>query len=265
MQFIRKQLPDGRNFLYVWFSAMFTRIDLMLISNAGGNNLETIAQNIQNEILRIETFANKFNPKSELCFINRLAGMQEVIVSEEMMHILALCEIYKEKTLGYFDISAGSEIPVLKEKYFLDKEKSTVKFADQNVKIDLSGFIKGYALGKVAEILNIENISDALINIGNSSVFAKGNHPYGDGWKIQVPLTQAECVLYDECLTTSGNSKDRKWPVLMPDSGKPGTKELPVSVITTDGAEGEAVSTAAFLAKESELAQILSNFNSRII
>ena len=265
MQFSHKTLPDGRNFLYAWFSAMFTRIDLIIIRNSCDSELEKIARKIENEVLRIETFANKFNPESELSLINRLAGVQEVAISDEMMQILQECNNYHQKTLGYFDITAGSDTYILHEKYLLDNEKTTVKFADSNVKLDLSGFIKGYALRKVIEILNNEEIADALINIGNSSVFAKGNHPFGDGWKIEVPDTQTECVLHNECLTTSGNRSDTKWPVVVPDSGLPGTKSSAASVITTDGAEGEALSTAIYLAKENEVALILKKFNARML
>jgi len=265
MQFSHKKLPDGRNFLYAWFSAMFTRIDLIMITNACEHDLEKIAKRVENEVVRIETFANVFNPESELSHINRLASTQEVVISKELMQILAECKSYNHKTLGYFDITAGSETYVLREKYFLNKEKSTVKFAVANVKLDLSGLIKGYALRKVIEILNNEKIADALINVGNSSVGAKGNHPFGQGWKIQVPDTQTECVLRNECLTTSGNRQDTKWPVLMPDSGLPGTKSLAASVITTDGAEGEALSTAIYLAKENEVALILKKFNARML
>ena len=265
MQFSHKTLPDGRNFLYAWFSAMFTRIDLIIIRNSCDSELEKIARKIENEVLRIETFANKFNPESELSLINRLAGVQEVAISDEMMQILQECNNYHQKTLGYFDITAGSDTYILHEKYLLDNEKTTVKFADSNVKLDLSGFIKGYALRKVIEILNNEEITDALINIGNSSVGAKGNHPFGEGWKIQVPDTQTECVLHNECLTTSGNRSDTKWPVVVPDSGLPGTKSSAASVITTDGAEGEALSTAIYLAKENEVALILKIFNARML
>lgn len=265
MQFSHKSLPDGRSFLYAWFGAMFTRIDLILIKNINGFHLEEFAKRMEAEVLRIEAFANKFNPDSELSFINRLAGAQEVVISDEMMLILQECKNYQQKTLGYFDITAGSETSFMHEKYLLNKEKSTVKFADANVKLDLSGFIKGYALRKVIEIINIEEIADALINIGNSSVAAKGNHPFGEGWKIQVPDTQAECVLHNECLTTSGNRQDTKWPVVMPHSGLAGTKSAAASVITTDGAEGEALSIAIYLANENEVKMILEKFDARVI
>lgn len=265
MQFSHKTLPDGRNFLYAWFSAMFTRIDLIMIRNACKHDLECIAKKVENEVVRIESFANKFDPESELSLINHLAGVQEMAVSDEMMKILQECKNYHQKTLGYFDITAGTDTYILREKFFLNKEKSTVKFAVDSVKLDLSGFIKGYALRKVIEILNNEEVADALINVGNSSVGAKGNHPFGEGWKIQVPDTRAECVLHNECLTTSGNRQDTKWPVLMPDSGLPGTRSSAASVITTDGAEGEALSTAIYLAKENEVALILKKFNARML
>ncbi len=58
---------------------------------------------------------------------------------------------------------------------------------------------KGYALETIKSILNECVIENALINMGNSSVLALGNHPVGTGWKVN------NILLHNECLTTSGN------------------------------------------------------------
>lgn len=61
--------------------------------------------------------------------------------------------------------------------------------------INLSGFLKGYALEKIRELLQQYEIENALVNMGNSSVLALGHHPLADGWKVnfgQSAVTQAK-------------------------------------------------------------------------
>ncbi len=49
------------------------------------------------------------------------------------------------------------------------------------VTINLSGFLKGYALEKTRKLLQHYEVKDALINMGNSSVLLFGHHPLA-GW-----------------------------------------------------------------------------------
>ena len=65
-------------------------------------------------------------------------------------------------------------------------EAQSVFFQQAGTTINLSGFLKGYALDKIREILKVHIIANALINMGNSSVLALGNHPVGTGWKVSL-------------------------------------------------------------------------------
>jgi hypothetical protein len=47
MQFSHKTLPDGRNFLYAWFSAMFTRIDLIIIKKVSEDELVELLKELK--------------------------------------------------------------------------------------------------------------------------------------------------------------------------------------------------------------------------
>ena len=102
-----------------------------------------------------------------------------------------------------------------------------------------------------------------MINIGNSSVLAKGNHPFGTGWKVSVPITGNECILLNECLTTSGNTEETKWPVINPKNGKVRRNKSSVSVITTCPAIGEVLSTVAYIATDNELDELLIAFDGK--
>ena len=267
MQYAQKTFSGNKILLYAWFQAMFTRVDLMLYDDIERQDLISIAHEIEKEIVRIESFTNRFDENSLLSHVNRNAYHESVKLTPELFKILADCQLYKEQTSGYFDIA--TQMAGLKQigvdEFVLDTENCSVKFLYSTVKLDLSGYIKGYALGSVIRLLKEKNIANALINIGNSSIFAMGNHPAGEGWKVAVPATNLECVLKNECLTTSGNSVDTKWPIINPLTGNAAEIKLPVSVITADPAIGEVLSKVANLAPEAELDLLLRKFNARLV
>lgn len=67
-----------------------------------------------------------------------------------------------------------------------DDERKTVRFDNDFIEIDLGGFGKGYALEKVKDILEKSPARSAFISFGESSIYAHGNHPAGDAWKIGI-------------------------------------------------------------------------------
>lgn len=253
--------------MYAWFPAMNTRVDLMIYTDAQREGLVEIAEKIKDEICRIESFANRFDANSELSSINTNGYSKEIFVSKELFQLLSECQFYNHQTLGYFDITVNSfhSFRAGAASISLNKEMQAVKFLHPDVQLDLSGFIKGYSLRAVSEILKTENIDNALINAGNSSILAMGNHPFGKGWKI-IPRQNnlaSECILFNECLTTSGNKEDTKWPVMNPLSGKRVDKNKNVSVITADPALGEVLSTALYVADKDEKELILKQFSAQ--
>jgi thiamine biosynthesis lipoprotein len=267
VQYSQKLFGDNNQLLYGWFSAMFTRVDIVIYDSATRKDLMGIVEKIEAEIARHESIGNRFDDKSELSIINRNAYPNEIPVSDELFSILSECLEYNQKSQGYFDITINSLNGFRNgtEAVKLNKQNQTIRFVHPDVRLDLSGFIKGYALRSAVGILKAENISNALVNLGNSSVYALGNHPYGEGWKVNIPGTNAECVLRNECLTTSGNEPGKQWPVKHPVTGEAPENKQPVSVITTDPAIGEAVSTAACLADITDLSTILKQFEAKIL
>lgn len=269
MQYSQKLFDENRKLLYAWFSAMFTRVDVLISTENSRDDLAFIAEQIKNEIERVEAFANQFDENSELSLINRSAFSNTIIVSAELFAIIAECHLYNINTLGYFDITVNSTNGCKDgaAKIHLDTKNHTVRFLQPDVRLDLSGFIKGYALRGVRNLLKNDNIHNALINIGNSSILALGNHPCGEGWKISFSDVEKinECVLHDECLTTSGNKEQTKWPILHPHTGQPIAKKQQVSAITDDPAIGEVLSIALYVATNEEKALILKRLKGKVV
>ena len=267
MQYCEKLFDNRKKLLYAWFSAMFTRIDIMLLTDNSGDDLKLLAEKIKSEIEKFEIITNRFDENSEISRINKTAYANSCKISAELYLMVDECLIYNTKTLGYFDITVNSINGFTKgiSNIQLNKSNQTIRFLHPDLKLDLSGFVKGFVLRTIRSLLQEGKINNALINIGNSSILAVGNHPHGSGWKISIPeLSSNDCVLHDECLTTSGNTKNTKWPIQNPQTRERIERSQTISVVTDDPATGEVLSTSLYIANEDEKKIILTQLKGKI-
>ena len=244
IQHLYKPSNDCNSLFYAWFLSMHTRVDIILCSRKPEGELLLVVNRIYDALCRLEKMANFYDPASELSILNRTASVSPVVLSEELYSMIDLCLEYNGRTLGCFDITVHSENYNQNtiHSVHLSAGDRSVAFSQPGVTINLSGFLKGYALETIRGILNEALIENALINMGNSSILALGNHPVGSGWKIN------DILLHNECLTTSGNDSPNRRHIVSPQNGKlvEGVKQI--AVVTANGSIGEILSTALFAA-----------------
>ncbi len=254
MEHICRILKDGSSLVYAWFEAMHTRIDIMLWDRDRSEaELVSAVEAVERETIRIERLASRFLDDSELSAINRAEVGADVPVSDELRFLLMRCASYSYETDGLFDITAGSGLVGVPfyEKVRLaaaqdDGVGGSVARLDEKVRLDLSGILKGYAVDRAVTIFVDSSIKNGLLNFGNSSIAAFGNHPSGEGWPVAA-VDGKEYVLRNECLTTSGNHNEERRHIINPLTGEYMTGKGMVSVVTDHAEYGEVLSTVAFL------------------
>lgn len=259
----------SRPIFYAWFACMHTRTDLILCrEEAEGIR---ITEAVRQKLCALEEAGNFYRPGSELSSVNNARCGESTVVGGDLFRMLEMCIDYNRCTGGYFDISVNSDryAPGLLECVRLQQENSSVTLGREGIRLDLSGFIKGYGLDEVKALLEAEGVTDALVNLGNSSVLALGNHPWGDGWKIGIDFPPAagdkkEVILKNECLTTSGNHTAGRRHIRSPYTGEYVTGMGGISVVTAGAAEGEALSTALFAAPPEERSGIARHFEATV-
>ncbi|MBP5572185.1 MAG: FAD:protein FMN transferase [Bacteroidales bacterium] len=183
---------------------------------------------------------NRSNPESEVSLLN--GSKVDIETSETMKEALVLCEQYLIKTKGLFDISKGE-----------DKD------------IDFDGFVKGYALSKIAAVLKSGKVKDAFINFGGTAMLAIGKHPYGDCWTftLENPETEDELKEFElrgECLSVSGNTPDLSGHIVNPLTHKVFEGSKLCCVRTKDPLDAEILSMALLLADEKQIREMSYNF-----
>ena len=269
-----KYSPSQGGLLYAWFPSMHTRVDIMLCGRQGEDILLSVVDAVYKMLCRLEKMANYYDADSELAYLNRTASVHPQQVSHELYDMLTFCVDCYTRTAGCFDVTIHSAdyTPNLIRSVQLSPQERTLLFLQRGVTINLSGFLKGYALEKTRKLLQYYEVKDALINMGNSSVLAFGHHPLADGWKVgfgQGAVLNGrkpqELLLQNECLTTSGNDSHERKHIINPRNGKPVEGKREVAVVTDNGAIGEVLSTGLFVADARQREILEAEFRPRLI
>lgn len=252
MDYIYRKVEDYGIF-YVWFEAMHTRIDFIMWDYLlKETDFCQISDNAKKEISRIETFANCFNRDSELSIVNSTVVNQWMDVSSELCGILSNCIYYSLQSGGLFDIAVDARLKgiSINNKYEVDVNNSRVRRLHDFTYLNLSGFIKGYALSSILKQIISTGLKNGMFSFGNSSIYCMGNHPLGEGWFVSNAIDlDKKFLLRNECLTTSGNfSNDRKH-IINPLTGNFVVGKHEISVITQNPEYGEVKSIVEFIKK----------------
>jgi thiamine biosynthesis lipoprotein len=133
---------------------------------------------------RLERELSRFLANSDISRINALAAGQTTRVSPETMECLEIARRLYRLTGGVFDISIGSGLETLE----LVPDEFVVRAPEDGVRLDLGGIGKGYALDRLAELLDEWDIHKVLIHGGFSSVLAGEAPPGRDGWPLTLTV-----------------------------------------------------------------------------
>ena len=243
---------------------MGTRLDVVMTGDE--SHLTDVWRRIVAETERLHRMLNKFDPASDISRINREAMKHPVELSEEFWNILTDIKTYHRGTLGFFDITLHDFNRVI-----LDEKRRTAAFAENHVFLDMGGYAKGYALEKMREILSMNGVTQALVNFGNSSVLALGAHPHGKYWGIGIddpfsPGRQLKTYeLYNQSLSTSGNTAQHTEHIINPHSGNYSSERKLISVVSSNAVVAEVLSTTMMVADKNSILSIKKVFDNVII
>ena len=161
------------------------------------------------EIQRIEKLLTTYAEDSETNRINRAAGMEAVVVSDETCQLIQRSLRISSITQGAFDISYGSvdkrlwnfdtamtslPDPATAKKMvrlinyrniILDPENKTVFLREKGMRIGFGGIGKGYAAEMAKKVLRETGVESGIVNAsGDLTVW--GFQPGGSPWTIGI-------------------------------------------------------------------------------
>ncbi|MGH9785733.1 MAG: FAD:protein FMN transferase, partial [Terriglobia bacterium] len=224
-----------------------------------------------------------YRDDSELTRLNRDGAKGLVPLSDDLFAVLRKSVEYSRLTDGAFDVTIGPAVDAWRQAakegrvpdgpqrnrwlsrvghslLRFDESQQAAGFDRAGMRVDLGGIGKGWAVDRAAEILRQRGIESALINAGTSSVYAVGAPPGQAAWKVAVRHPQREddllavVLLRDESLSTSADYEQSHQVagkayshILDPRTGRPVEVMWSSTVIAPEGAESDALSTAAFV------------------
>ena len=214
------------------------------------------------EAFRLDAMLNRFDPASELSRLNACSDAGPVRPGDGLLSLIRLCEEWRGRTGGLFDITRGT----CGEGLAFGPDGS---FSLNGGTLDFGGFAKGWFLRFCKERLCEAGIATAYVDFGGSTILGLGHHPYGESWRVRVthPYTGAvleDVDLKDRALSTSGNRPGYSGHVVDPRSGRAVTAPRLVTVVSEDPLEAEVLSTAAMVADETDLSVLRARFLSVI-
>jgi FAD:protein FMN transferase len=158
-----------------------------------------------NEINRVEKLLSAFSDDSIINQINRNAGIKPVKVSREIFNLIDRSLQISELTYGAFDITyhlsdrdsdntGAINNPVTSTKSYaatcagykniiLDSNATTVFLKEKEMRIGLGANSKGYAADRAKYILQMDGVSNGVINIGGD-LLTWGLQPSFEPWTI---------------------------------------------------------------------------------
>ena len=226
---------------------------------------------------RLEGVMTIFREGSDLSHVNREAHVAPVPVDHELFRVLELAAAIHHRTDGAFDITSAplsrcwgflrrdGRIPSSEQiasalahvgmcHVRLDSDSCTVGFDREGVALNLGAIGKGFALDRMAQFIRARGVHQALLSAGASSIlgFGGGDEP----WPVDLTSAVtgqrlARLHLDSGAVGTSGAGEQffeadgvRYGHVIDPRSGWPAAGVLSASVITSDAASADALSTA---------------------
>jgi thiamine biosynthesis lipoprotein len=145
-------------------------------------HLTAVGEAALDEVERVEQLLSRFDRAAELFRVNREAARGPVLVSRDLFDTLTDCARWVTTTDGFFDPTLGGFADCVR----LDEATRTVTFVDEDVRLDLGAYGKGYALDAAARVLERFGVASFLIHGGTSSVLACGTASDGRPWDVAI-------------------------------------------------------------------------------
>ncbi len=238
-----------------------------------------VIADVMTEMRRIDAAMSPFKPGSLLSRINRDAGHETVVITNELLEIIERAQAMSRLTEGAFDITFASAGHLYNYRHKrkptdkqlkqarqvidyrliqLDPGAKTIRFTRKGVRIDLGGIAKGYAVDRGIALLKQAGMTSALVSAGGDSRILgdKRGRPWMMG--VRDPNKQEAMVavlpIANEAISTSGDYEryfdeggQRYHHILNPRTGTPVQGVQAVTVIGPDAMTTDAWSTSLFV------------------
>lgn len=264
-------------------NSMGTTYRIAIISPLPDLALDELGSRLQDRLDQIENVASTYRDSSDVGKFNRDSSTDWIPVSSELCAMVSSAAAIGRQTNGAFDITIGGivnlwgfgpdagrneppddvdiEIAMSSaglQNLEIDCDQSQLRKSDGRMKIDLSGWAKGYAVDQLAELLDASGLENYLVEIGGE-LKVRGHNAHGRAFAIAIENPSAKLTddytiisISNTGVATSGDYRNffeyegtRYAHTLNPATGRPVLHSLSaVTVIHPSTATADAFATA---------------------
>ena len=249
---------------------------------------EQVAQNVMNDLARLEGKYSRYRADSFLSKINQCAAQGKSIeVDAETAHLLNYAQTCYDQSDGLFDITSGAlrrvwafntHKPTLPKQKDIDAilvfvgwdklawDGSVLHFLLAGMEVDFGGIVKEYAADRVVALCSSMNISHGMVNLGGD-IKIIGPHADFSPWHIGIRDPKDKNVVsrvvqlhsgamassgdYERCIDIDGK---RYGHILNPKTGWPSQHFASITVISDFCVLAGSASTIAMLKEKDGIA-----------
>lgn len=261
------------------------------VPHAGELELQLVQTELTGLLEKLEAKLSHWRDSSEISRFNNAPAMTVVPVSRETAELVVFAEEVRQASGGAFDIRVAKQVAargfgpqpldrkdwrmahISEIRVQMDPTKETASLIKDEAwnTIDLSAYVKGYAVDRIGILLDKKGVTNYLIEVGGE-LKARGVNKKGKPWVVGVEMPKPHISsphlrvqLRDEAIATSGNYRlFRKTPSgeirsHLVDPRNYDSSEMvfrSVSVIHQNAMAADAWATALFVLGEKEGLQL---------
>ncbi|MBW8001652.1 MAG: FAD:protein FMN transferase [Planctomycetes bacterium] len=238
------------------------------------------------ELEAVDESMSDYKAGSELSRLNAEGFRVAVSVSDALFEVLERSVEYSKKSGGGFDVTVGAIVDLFRgakekgerpteeeiaaakekvgyEKLVLDREKKTVRFAVDGMRIDLGGIAKGYAIDEAILAMKKGGAIGGMVDVGGDIRCFGAPGKGKDVWLVglQDPSVEKDDMgpgkyllvlkLADAAIATSGDYRrfvmvdgEKYSHIITPSSGEGAKKLSSVTIISKTAIDADALATS---------------------
>ena len=209
---------------------------------------------------RLEARLSRFRASSDIAQAGQLRPSEKMRLSEPAFACLSIAKKMEETTrFAFCATPAALKTQTSIPQWNLISAEQSIECVSGRLEFDLGAIGKGFALDRMAELIDEWDCASFLLVAGGSSSLAGAAPPDLPGWSCGLGDDNAQQRIYLTHASLSGSGLVVKGEhILDPRTGQPALRQNRAWVLADTGGESDALSTACMVLSEPELEEVLA-------
>jgi len=209
------------------------------------------------ELDQLESELSRYVESSDIARANRLARGESLVLGESALECLLVAAGVSIATGRAFDVAYASQgVTNAQPPFTLDPDQHTLTSQAERLHLDLGAIGKGYALDRMAAILQDWQVPAACLQSGGSTALALAAPRETLGWPVGIGEDDAYRVRSLQHAALSGSGLAVKGAHLLdPRTGSAAERDRRMWALAPNGALSDALSTAFFAMSDAEVVE----------